>query len=64
MLYNFLSHKMLTLLNFIIACFLNPRFQYRRGVGSDLKLFQAIHDVFEKLNPTIESLSQFENEVN
>ena len=55
---------MLTLLNFIIACFLNPRFQYRRGVGSDLKLFQAIHDVFEKLNPTIELLSQFGNEVN
>ena len=42
---------------------MNPRFQYRRGVGSDLELLQAIHDVFAKLDPTTESLGQFGNEV-
>ncbi|RVW95605.1 hypothetical protein CK203_039065 [Vitis vinifera] len=36
------------------AYFLNPRFQYRRGVGSDLELLQAVHDVFAKLDPTTE----------
>ena len=55
--------KILTLLNFIIAYFLNPRFQYRRGVGSDPDLLQAVHDVFAKLDPTTESLDQFGNEV-
>ncbi|KAL6316825.1 hypothetical protein AAG906_021125 [Vitis piasezkii] len=44
--------------------FLNPRFQYRRGVGSDPELLQAVHDVFAKLDPTTESLGQFGNEVN
>ncbi|RVW78681.1 hypothetical protein CK203_048452 [Vitis vinifera] len=39
------------------AYFLNPRFQYRRGVGSDPKLLQAVHD------PTTESLGQFGNEM-
>ena len=43
---------------------MNPRFQYRRGVGSDPKLLQEIHDVFVKLDPTAKSLSQFGNEVN
>ena len=37
---------------------------YKRGVGSDPELLQAIHDVFEKLDSTVESLSQFGNEVN
>ncbi|RVW18754.1 hypothetical protein CK203_098147 [Vitis vinifera] len=32
----------------------------RRGVGSDLELLQAIHDVFAKLDPTTESLGQLE----
>ncbi|RVW88271.1 hypothetical protein CK203_038651 [Vitis vinifera] len=45
------------------AYFLNPRFQYRREVGSDPELLQAVHDVFAKLDPTIESLSQFGNEL-
>ena len=55
---------MLTLLNFIVAYFLNPRFQYRRGVGSDSELLQVVHDVFAKLDPTTELLGQFGNEVN
>ncbi|RVX07719.1 hypothetical protein CK203_021897 [Vitis vinifera] len=45
------------------AYFLNPRFQYRRGVGSDPELLQAVHDVFAKLDPTTESLGQFGNEM-
>ncbi|RVW78540.1 hypothetical protein CK203_049801 [Vitis vinifera] len=45
------------------AYFLNPRFQYRRGVGSDPELLQAVHDVFSKLDPTTESLGQFGNEM-
>ncbi|RVW78683.1 hypothetical protein CK203_048418 [Vitis vinifera] len=51
--------------NFIYnhAYFLNPRFQYRRGVGSDPELLQAVHDVFAKLDPTTESLDQFGNEL-
>ena len=55
---------MLTLLNFIVAYFLNPRFQYRRGVGSDPNLIQAIHDVFAKLDPNAELIDQFGNKVN
>ncbi|RVW63597.1 hypothetical protein CK203_057404 [Vitis vinifera] len=35
----------------------------RRGVGSDPKLLQAVHDVFAKLDPTTESLGQFGNEL-
>ncbi|RVW94894.1 hypothetical protein CK203_034577 [Vitis vinifera] len=45
------------------AYFLNPRFQYRRGVGSDPELLQAVHDVFAKLDLTTESLGQFGNEL-
>nr|CAN73152.1 hypothetical protein VITISV_025361 [Vitis vinifera] len=43
--------------------FLNPTFQYRRGIGSDLELFQVVHDVFAKLDPIIESFGQFGNEL-
>ncbi|KAL6330663.1 hypothetical protein AAG906_003274 [Vitis piasezkii] len=43
--------------------FLNPRFQYRRGVGSDPELLQAVYDIFAKLDPTTESLGQFGNEM-
>ena len=43
---------------------MNPRFQYKRGVGSDPELFQAVYDVFVKLDPTTELLGQFGNEVN
>ena len=64
MLYKFFSYKILTLFNFIITYFLNPMLLYKRGVGSDPELLQAIHDVFTKLDLTAESLSQFGNEVN
>ncbi|KAL6326563.1 hypothetical protein AAG906_008425 [Vitis piasezkii] len=46
-----------------LTYFLNPRFQYRHGVGSNRELLQAVHDVFAKLDPTIESLGQFGNEL-
>ncbi|KAL6328376.1 hypothetical protein AAG906_034520 [Vitis piasezkii] len=36
------------------AFFLNPRFQYRCGVGSDPDLVQVVHDVFVILDPTME----------
>ena len=58
------SYKILTQLSFIVAYFLNPRFEYKHGVGSDPKLLQATHDVFSKLDPTVESLDQLGNEVN
>ncbi|RVW39911.1 hypothetical protein CK203_081048 [Vitis vinifera] len=45
------------------AFFLNPRFQYKRGVGTDPDLLQAVHEVFAKLDPTSEGLSQFGNEI-
>ncbi|RVW30682.1 hypothetical protein CK203_097284 [Vitis vinifera] len=35
----------------------------KHGVGSDPELLQAVHDVFAKLDPTIESLGQFGNEL-
>ncbi|RVX01126.1 hypothetical protein CK203_022736 [Vitis vinifera] len=45
------------------AYFLNLRFQYRCGVGSDPELLQVVHDVFAKLDLTTESLGQFGNEM-
>ena len=54
-------YTILNLHNFIIACFLNPRFRYRPGVGSDLDLIQAVYDVFAKLDPNAELIGQFEN---
>ncbi|XP_034692682.1 uncharacterized protein LOC117919598 [Vitis riparia] len=45
------------------AYFLNPRFQYRRGVGSDPYLIQSVHEVFAKLDPNAESVGQFGNEL-
>ena len=64
LIYLIFSYKILNLLNLIIAYFLNPRFQYRHGVGSDPNLLQVVHDVFVKLDPTIESLDQLGNDVN
>ncbi|RVW68197.1 hypothetical protein CK203_059722 [Vitis vinifera] len=46
-----------------IALFLNPRFQYKRGVGTNLHLLQIVHEIFVKLDPTVEGLSQFGNEL-
>ena len=63
-MYLIFFNKILNLINFIVAYLLNPIFQYRRGVGSDPKLLQAVYDVFAKLNPTTESLGQCGNEVN
>ncbi|RVW64319.1 hypothetical protein CK203_047000 [Vitis vinifera] len=45
------------------AFFLNPRFQYKRGVGTNPNLLQAVHEVFAKLDPTSEGFSQFGNEI-
>ena len=62
--YLIFSYKILNLLNFIVAYFLNPRFQYKCGVGSDPNLIQAAHDIFAKLNPNAKSIGQFGNKVN
>nr|CAN74296.1 hypothetical protein VITISV_025646 [Vitis vinifera] len=43
--------------------FLNPRFQYRPRVGSDPDLIQAVYNVFAKLDPNVESIDQFGNEL-
>ncbi|RVW39856.1 hypothetical protein CK203_083159 [Vitis vinifera] len=48
---------------YAVAFFLNPRFQYKSGVGTDPDLLQAVHEVFAKLDPTSEGLSQFGNEI-
>ena len=64
LIYLIFSNKIINLLNFIVAYFLNPRFQYWHGVGSDSKLLQAVYDVYAKLDSTTKSLGQFENEVN
>ncbi|RVW52185.1 hypothetical protein CK203_077864 [Vitis vinifera] len=42
------------------AFFLNPRFQYKRGVGTDPDLLQAVHEVFAKLDPTSEDYNYSE----
>lgn len=55
------SHDILT--NIHVAYYLNPRFQYRSGVGEDPKLIEAVHEVFSKLDPNSRGLSQFGNEV-
>ncbi|RVW12075.1 hypothetical protein CK203_087338 [Vitis vinifera] len=36
---------------------------YKRGVGTDPDLLQVVHEVFAKLDPTSEGLSQFGNEI-
>ncbi|RVX01280.1 hypothetical protein CK203_031238 [Vitis vinifera] len=43
--------------------FLNLGFQYKCGVGTDPDLLQVVHEVFAKLDPTLEGLSQFGNEI-
>ena len=47
-----------------VAFFLNPRFQYKRGVGTDPDVLQVVHEVFAKLDLTAKGLSQFGNEIN
>ena len=63
-MYLIFSNKILNLLNFIVSYFLNPRFQYRHGVGSNSELLQVVHNVFAKLDPTTESFGQFGSKVN
>ena len=55
---------MLITLNSLVAYFLNPRFQYRREVGNNPKLLQAVHKVFATLDLTTQTHGQFGNEVN
>ncbi|XP_060673906.1 uncharacterized protein LOC132804042 [Ziziphus jujuba] len=45
------------------AYFLNPRFQYKEGIGTDSDLVQAVHDVFAALYPNSDRISQFGNEI-
>ncbi|RVW24329.1 hypothetical protein CK203_098639 [Vitis vinifera] len=47
----------------MVAYFLNPRFQYKPRFGNDLKLLQAVHGVFARLDLVVEALGQFANEV-
>ncbi|KAL6321886.1 hypothetical protein AAG906_035590 [Vitis piasezkii] len=47
----------------MVAYFLNPRFQYKPRFGSDLELLQVVHEVFARLDPVVEALGQFANEV-
>lgn len=46
-----------------VAFYLNPRFQYGPGVGEDMHLIQAVHQVFNTLDPNSEGIAQFGNEV-
>ncbi|XP_060669169.1 uncharacterized protein LOC132800165 [Ziziphus jujuba] len=45
------------------AHFLNPRFQYKEGIGTDSDFVQAVHDVFAALYPNSDRISQFGNEI-
>ena len=45
----------------IAAYYLNPKFQYRPGVGCNPELLQAVHDIFSKLDPNAEGLCNFGN---
>lgn len=47
----------------IVAYYLNPRFQYRQGLGEDPRLIDAVHQAFNKLDPNSDGLAQFGNEV-
>lgn len=47
----------------IAAYYLNPRYQYRPGVGDDGELIRAVHNVFSKLDPDSPQVGQFGNEV-
>nr|XP_048330691.1 uncharacterized protein LOC125422645 [Ziziphus jujuba var. spinosa] len=55
---NKLSHPL-----HMAAYFLNPRFQYKEGIGTDSDLVQAVHDVFAELYPNSDRISQFGNEI-
>ena len=43
--------------------YLNPRYQYRSGIGDDGTLIHAVHNVYSKLDPASPAVGQFGNEV-
>ncbi|KAI5351292.1 hypothetical protein L3X38_004183 [Prunus dulcis] len=45
------------------AYYLNPRYQYRPGVGDDGTLIHAVHKVYSKLDPASPAVGQFGNEL-
>ncbi|XP_070676308.1 uncharacterized protein [Malus domestica] len=45
------------------AYYLNPRYQYRLGVGDDGTLIRAVHNVYSKLDPASPAVGQFGNEL-
>ncbi|VVA40908.1 PREDICTED: LOW QUALITY PROTEIN, partial [Prunus dulcis] len=45
------------------AYYLNPRYQYRPGVGDDGTLIRAVHKVYSKLDPASPAVGQFGNEL-
>ncbi|XP_050121747.1 uncharacterized protein LOC126599413 isoform X2 [Malus sylvestris] len=45
------------------AYYLNPRYQYRPGVGDDGALIRAVHNVYSKLDPASPEVGQFGNEL-
>ncbi|KAM2682035.1 hypothetical protein EV2_013644 [Malus domestica] len=45
------------------AYYLNPRYQYRPGVGDDGNLIRAVHNVYSKLDPASPAVGQFGNEL-
>ncbi|KAM1649929.1 hypothetical protein ACFXTN_002698 [Malus domestica] len=45
------------------AYYLNPRYQYRPGVGDDGNLIRAVHNVYSKLDPASPAVGQFRNEL-
>ncbi|XP_050147276.1 uncharacterized protein LOC126622524 [Malus sylvestris] len=45
------------------AYYLNPRYQYRPGVGDDGNLIRVVHNVYSKLDPASPAVGQFGNEL-
>ena len=46
-----------------VAYYLNPKYQYSEGIGSNPTLVQAEHDVYYHMDPSADKLSQFANVV-
>ena len=44
---------------FNIDFYLNPRYNYKQGVGDDGKLIEAVHKVFSKLDLNSPVIGQF-----
>ncbi|KAM5554258.1 hypothetical protein ABKV19_022573, partial [Rosa sericea] len=43
--------------------YLNPRYNYRPGVGDDCMLIEAVHKVFSKLDPNSPTIGQLGKEL-